>query len=93
MQIIFNIFRQRPAELFFREAQRRRVGIIAWAPLASGLLSGEFTRAAAVRLDVGAIGAALDFDALGRDLRDSGRQAIRASKREPRGDEFAGVVR
>jgi aryl-alcohol dehydrogenase-like predicted oxidoreductase len=45
IQIIFNIFRQRPAELFFPEAQRRRVGILARVPLASGLLSGKITRA------------------------------------------------
>lgn len=45
VQIIFNILRQRPADLFFSEAQRRRVGIIARVPLASGLLSGKFTRA------------------------------------------------
>jgi aryl-alcohol dehydrogenase-like predicted oxidoreductase len=44
IQIIFNIFRQRPAELFFNEAQRRRVGILARVPLASGLLTGKFTR-------------------------------------------------
>jgi aryl-alcohol dehydrogenase-like predicted oxidoreductase len=45
VQIIFNIFRQRPADLFFSEAQRRHVGIIARVPLSSGLLSGKFTRA------------------------------------------------
>ncbi len=45
IQIIFNIFRQRPAELFFPEAQRRKVGILARVPLASGLLSGKITRA------------------------------------------------
>ena len=44
VQIIFNIFRQRPAELFFAEAQRRRVGILARVPLASGLLSGKISR-------------------------------------------------
>ena len=44
VQIIFNIFRQRPAELFFPEAQRRKVGILARVPLASGLLSGKITR-------------------------------------------------
>ncbi len=44
VQIIFNIFRQRPAELFFPEAKRRRVGILARVPLASGLLSGKMTR-------------------------------------------------
>jgi len=44
VQIIFNVFRQRPAELFFPEAQRRKVGILARVPLASGLLSGKITR-------------------------------------------------
>ncbi len=44
VQIIFNIFRQRPSELFFPEAKRRRVGILARVPLASGMLSGKFTR-------------------------------------------------
>ena len=44
VQIIFNIFRQRPAELFFTEALRRKVGILARVPLASGLLSGKITR-------------------------------------------------
>jgi len=44
IQIIFNLFRQRPAELFFPEAQRRKVGILARVPLASGLLSGKMTR-------------------------------------------------
>jgi aryl-alcohol dehydrogenase-like predicted oxidoreductase len=43
VQIIFNIFRQRPAELFFTEAQRRKVGIIARVPLASGMLTGKLT--------------------------------------------------
>jgi aryl-alcohol dehydrogenase-like predicted oxidoreductase len=41
VQIIFNIFRQRPADLFFSEAKRRRVGILARVPLASGLLTGK----------------------------------------------------
>jgi aryl-alcohol dehydrogenase-like predicted oxidoreductase len=45
VQIIFNIFRQRPAELLFAEAQRRKVGILARVPLASGLLSGKISRA------------------------------------------------
>ena len=44
VQIIFNIFRQRPAELFFPEAQKKKVGILARVPLASGLLSGKITR-------------------------------------------------
>jgi len=41
VQIIFNIFRQRPAELFFSEAKRRKVGILARVPLASGMLTGK----------------------------------------------------
>jgi aryl-alcohol dehydrogenase-like predicted oxidoreductase len=44
VQIIFNIFRQRPADLFFSEAQKRKVGILARVPLASGLLSGKISR-------------------------------------------------
>ena len=41
VQIIFNIFRQRPAELLFAEAKKRRVGILARVPLASGMLTGK----------------------------------------------------
>jgi aryl-alcohol dehydrogenase-like predicted oxidoreductase len=44
VQIIFNMFRQRPAELFFGEALRRKVGILARVPLASGMLSGKISR-------------------------------------------------
>lgn len=44
IQIIFNIFRQRPAELFFPLAEQRQVGVLARVPLASGLLSGRMTR-------------------------------------------------
>jgi aryl-alcohol dehydrogenase-like predicted oxidoreductase len=44
VQIIFNLFRQRPAEHFFRQAQEKGVAIIARVPLASGLLSGKFSR-------------------------------------------------
>src|SRR5688572_17083783 len=44
VQIIFNIFRQRPIDLFFGEAQRRRVGILARLPLSSGMLTGKMTR-------------------------------------------------
>jgi aryl-alcohol dehydrogenase-like predicted oxidoreductase len=42
VQIIFNLFRQRPSELFFKEAQKKDIGIIARVPLASGLLTGLF---------------------------------------------------
>jgi aryl-alcohol dehydrogenase-like predicted oxidoreductase len=41
VQIIFNIFRQRPADLFFNEAKRRQVGILARLPLSSGMLTGK----------------------------------------------------
>ncbi|MGD0707380.1 MAG: aldo/keto reductase [Anaerolineaceae bacterium] len=51
VQIIFNLFRQRPSELFFGEAQRRKVGILARVPLASGLLTGKFTSASKFESD------------------------------------------
>ena len=44
VQIIFNMFRQRPAELFFSVARRRQVGILARLPLSSGMLAGKLTR-------------------------------------------------
>ncbi|MET0582197.1 MAG: aldo/keto reductase [Pseudoxanthomonas sp.] len=44
VQIVFNLFRTRPAELFFRQARERNVAVIARVPLASGLLSGKFDR-------------------------------------------------
>jgi aryl-alcohol dehydrogenase-like predicted oxidoreductase len=43
VQIIFNMFRQRPSELFFAEAIRHKVGVLARVPLASGLLTGKLT--------------------------------------------------
>lgn len=42
VQIIFNAFRLRPAGLFFEQAKKKKVAIIARVPLASGLLSGKF---------------------------------------------------
>ena len=44
VQIIFNIFRQRPAEHFFEQAQKKDIGIIVRVPLASGLLAGKFNQ-------------------------------------------------
>ena len=44
VQIIFNMFRQRPADLFFPLAQKRDVGILVRLPLSSGLLSGKITK-------------------------------------------------
>jgi len=44
VQIIYNIFRQRPADLFFKLAQEKQVGILARVPLSSGMLTGKFTQ-------------------------------------------------
>ena len=41
VQIIFNIFRQRPSGLFFEVAKKREIAVIARVPLASGLLTGK----------------------------------------------------
>ena len=42
VQIIYNMFRQKPAETFFKKASENNVGIIVRVPLASGLLTGKF---------------------------------------------------
>jgi aryl-alcohol dehydrogenase-like predicted oxidoreductase len=44
VQIIFNCFRQRPAEEFFLRAKQKQMGILARVPLASGLLTGKLGR-------------------------------------------------
>jgi aryl-alcohol dehydrogenase-like predicted oxidoreductase len=44
VQIIFNMFRHRPAEVFLAEAKRREVGVLARVPLASGMLTGKMRR-------------------------------------------------
>ncbi len=44
VQIIFNMFRLKPADEFFATARARQVGILARVPLASGLLTGKLTR-------------------------------------------------
>jgi len=44
VQIIFNLFRQRPAEAFLPAAQAAQIGVLARLPLSSGMLSGKFTR-------------------------------------------------
>lgn len=51
VQIIFNMFRQRPMDLFFAEAQRRQVGILARLPLSSGMLTGKMTRTSTFEKD------------------------------------------
>jgi aryl-alcohol dehydrogenase-like predicted oxidoreductase len=43
VQIIFNVFRQRPMDLFFGEAQHRKIGILARLPLSSGMLTGKMS--------------------------------------------------
>ncbi len=44
VQIIFNMLRQRPAELFFEQAKKKDVGVIVRVPLASGLLTGKYSK-------------------------------------------------
>jgi aryl-alcohol dehydrogenase-like predicted oxidoreductase len=44
IQIVYNMFRQRPENIFFSEAKKRNVGIIARVPLASGMLSGKINK-------------------------------------------------
>lgn len=44
IQLIYNIFRQRPNELLFEQAKKNNIGLIARVPLASGLLTGKFTK-------------------------------------------------
>lgn len=51
IQIIYNLFRQRPADLFFKEARRKNVAVIVRVPLASGLLSGKINRETAFAAD------------------------------------------
>jgi aryl-alcohol dehydrogenase-like predicted oxidoreductase len=44
LQIIFNIFRQKPAKTLFAEARSRKIALLVRLPLASGLLAGKMTR-------------------------------------------------
>lgn len=44
VQIIFNMFRQRPAQLFFEQAIKKDIGVIVRVPLASGLLTGTYSK-------------------------------------------------
>ena len=44
IQLVFNIFRQKPIEFFFKEAKKKNIAIIARGPLASGLLTGEINK-------------------------------------------------
>jgi aryl-alcohol dehydrogenase-like predicted oxidoreductase len=51
VQIIFNMFRPKPAESFFARAKAARVGILARVPLASGLLTGKLNRSSTFAAD------------------------------------------
>jgi aryl-alcohol dehydrogenase-like predicted oxidoreductase len=51
IQIIFNLFRQRPADLLFARARERQVGILARLPLSSGMLTGKMTAATTFSAD------------------------------------------
>jgi len=51
VQIIFNVFRQRPADLFLRQARERGIAVIVRVPLASGLLTGKMTAETAFAAD------------------------------------------
>jgi aryl-alcohol dehydrogenase-like predicted oxidoreductase len=42
VEIIFNMFRMKPAEVFFEKAKEKNVGVIVRVPLASGLLTGKY---------------------------------------------------
>ena len=44
IQIIFNIFRQKPSEAFFKEAAEKNVAVIVRVPLASGMLTGKMNK-------------------------------------------------
>jgi len=51
VQIIFNMFRLKPAQELFAQTQARQVGILARVPLASGLLTGKLTKASTFAAD------------------------------------------
>jgi aryl-alcohol dehydrogenase-like predicted oxidoreductase len=51
VQIIFNMFRLKPAEELFAQVLRRHAGILARVPLASGMLTGKLTKASAFSRD------------------------------------------
>ena len=51
VQIIFNMFRQRPADLFFAEAIKKQVGILARLPLSSGMLTGKLNSSSTFAVD------------------------------------------
>ena len=87
VQIIFNMFRLKPAEAFFPEAHGEKVGILARVPLASGLLTGKLRRTRRSPPTTTAI------QPRGRGLR-QGRDVLRrALRRGPRGGRRAASAR
>ena len=51
VQIIYNLFRMKPAEVFFPEARAKGIAVIARVPLASGLLTGKMSAASQFAAD------------------------------------------
>lgn len=51
VQIIFNMFRHRPSDLFFEQAKKHNVGILARVPLSSGMLTGKLTAGSSFESD------------------------------------------
>ena len=51
VQIIYNLFRQRPADLFFRESKAKNIAVIVRVPLSSGMLTGKMTAKTAFAAD------------------------------------------
>ena len=88
VQIIFNMFRQRPADRFLAEAARRDVGVLARVPLASGLLTGKLTAATTFEADgPSPVQPPRRVLRRGRDVR---RRGLRDGPRGGRGAQDAG---
>lgn len=93
VQIIFNMFRRRPGDLFFQRAASKDVGIITRVPLASGLLTGKFDKRASFAegdhrnfnrdgsaFDVGETFAGIDFT-VGVDLVEEVKEILGADEK------------
>ena len=97
VQIIFNLFRPRPAETFLPRAKEKRVGVLARVPLASGLLSGKMSRhtkfAADDHRNFNRVGDAFDagetFSGLGAHLDDAFAAAEELKQIVPPGQTLA----
>jgi aryl-alcohol dehydrogenase-like predicted oxidoreductase len=97
VQIIFNLFRPRPAEVFLPRAKEKKVGVLARVPLASGLLSGKMSRdtqfAADDHRNFNRVGQAFDagetFSGLGSHLDDAFAAVEELKKLVPPGETLA----